>query len=410
MVEASESATSLSVVIPTHNRAETLRETLDRSLRCAAGLDIEFLVIDDGSSDHTREVVASFGDAGGRLRFESLDHGGPGRARNRGAALATKDAVLFLGDDIQPVDGRTFAAHAEYHTRHPALERAMLGNVVWPQSDSFPVNFVMAHVAGEGGEQFGFAHLEPGQRLDWRFFYTANVSVKRAIVDWEREGFDTRFHAAAWEDIELAYRLAKSGRPLQLVFSTDSVGTHHHPFSVQSFLDRQERAGAMAATFVRIHPEAARGIGVATLNKRLERSDAHLDHAIGDFLAVTEGVCAWARLLERGRRLGSRPWHTELLRAVFRVRFLEGYLTAPETEGNLAAGYQYVLEELDTLLAAGAREHLSPEVGEALAALRDPSDRWRAWVALLKERVKGAPGVPRVRARLRRMRAWSGRP
>jgi hypothetical protein len=87
----------VSVVVPTHNRANMLSLTL-RSILRQRDVDFEILVVDDGSSDNTAEVVAKFGDA--RLRI--LRNEVPQRvsaARNRGAAAARGEWVAFVDDD-----------------------------------------------------------------------------------------------------------------------------------------------------------------------------------------------------------------------------------------------------------------------------------------------------------------------
>jgi len=53
----------ISVLIPTYNRAEILRETLEAMCQVKRdGLGVEFVVIDNNSTDHTKEVVEAFAD------------------------------------------------------------------------------------------------------------------------------------------------------------------------------------------------------------------------------------------------------------------------------------------------------------------------------------------------------------
>ncbi len=86
-----------SVVIPTHNRAELLgeaiRSVLDQSFR-----DFELIVVDDHSTDHTRQVVGSFNDSRVTCVLNDRARGGAG-ARNAGIFRAEGEWVAFLDDD-----------------------------------------------------------------------------------------------------------------------------------------------------------------------------------------------------------------------------------------------------------------------------------------------------------------------
>jgi len=88
-------STRVSVVIPCFNAASYVGQAIDSALAQSHG-DVEVIVIDDGSTDGSSEVIASFG---ARIRSEQLPHGGAPRARNRGLALATGQAVTFLDAD-----------------------------------------------------------------------------------------------------------------------------------------------------------------------------------------------------------------------------------------------------------------------------------------------------------------------
>ncbi len=95
---------TVTVAIPTHNRAATLRATLDSiaALQWPAGavVDAECLVIDNRSTDATAAVVASFEHAAPlRVRRVFEERLGSSFARNRAVAESRADVILFIDDD-----------------------------------------------------------------------------------------------------------------------------------------------------------------------------------------------------------------------------------------------------------------------------------------------------------------------
>jgi hypothetical protein len=86
----------VSVIIPTYNRADLLPETIDSILNQTV-LDFELIIIDDGSTDNTSEVVARFKDP--RLRYVYQKNQGRSVARNHGAKLAQGEFLGFLDSD-----------------------------------------------------------------------------------------------------------------------------------------------------------------------------------------------------------------------------------------------------------------------------------------------------------------------
>lgn len=84
-----------SVIIPTYNRIALLREALD-SVIAQTFTDYEVIVVDDGSTDDTPGVIASYGD---RVRFFRQENRGPGQARNLGIQNASGEYVAFLDSD-----------------------------------------------------------------------------------------------------------------------------------------------------------------------------------------------------------------------------------------------------------------------------------------------------------------------
>ena len=87
----------LSVVIPTWNRAQLVREAIQSALDQRPGL-VEVIVVDDGSTDNTSEDLARH--FGGRIRLLRRPYrGGIGRARNAGVLRARGELLAFLDSD-----------------------------------------------------------------------------------------------------------------------------------------------------------------------------------------------------------------------------------------------------------------------------------------------------------------------
>lgn len=88
-------APRVSVIIPTYNRSALLACAIN-SVRPQLLPDDEILVIDDGSTDDTQQVVATLS---GNIRYFQLQNGGPSNARNFGLAQAQGELCAFLDDD-----------------------------------------------------------------------------------------------------------------------------------------------------------------------------------------------------------------------------------------------------------------------------------------------------------------------
>src|SRR5262249_49966356 len=90
-------AVRVTVVVPCYNAAAFVGGALESALGQSHG-DLEVIVVDDGSTDGSWELVGGFG---ARIRSERIAHGGAARARNHGLAQASGRFVLFLdADDV----------------------------------------------------------------------------------------------------------------------------------------------------------------------------------------------------------------------------------------------------------------------------------------------------------------------
>ncbi len=83
---------TVAVIIPTFNRAHCVGEAIQSVLDQTVPAD-EIIVIDDGSTDNTAEVLAGFGD---RITVIRQPNAGVSAARNAGIARATSEWIAFL--------------------------------------------------------------------------------------------------------------------------------------------------------------------------------------------------------------------------------------------------------------------------------------------------------------------------
>jgi glycosyltransferase involved in cell wall biosynthesis len=86
---------SISVVIASYNRATLVGRAIESALAAITAGD-EIIVVDDGSTDNTQEVLAQYGN---RIRSWRIPNGGAGAARNYGIWQACGELVAFLDDD-----------------------------------------------------------------------------------------------------------------------------------------------------------------------------------------------------------------------------------------------------------------------------------------------------------------------
>jgi len=346
---------SISVVMPTHNRADVLEGTLQRCLQVSRHLPVDFVIVSDGSTDNTLNCLLWYSRHYENVRFVAIEKSGPATARNVGAAKAQGDLIMFMGDDIRPVDTEFFLTHMRAHEKLTEPGTIIEGHVGWPKESGFQVNAVMRLIHGSGAQQFAYDRMQPHGFYDWRFFWTANVSVKRGLVeDWIHDGFNSDFARAAYEDVEFAYRTTKSGRNLRIFYAPESVGEHYHPYNLVSFIKRQISAGEMARKLVDLHPELATVVEVEELDAALRsaRSNSLDVSLLPEFEGVVRGIKSWGAIMETHQDLGTQEWQNAYLNALFQLCHGEGYLNTFRAEGgNLAEGYRVLVRRFQQQFA-----------------------------------------------------------
>ena len=258
----------VSVIFATYNRCDVIRQVLQQweKVDKTTKYSYEIICSDDASSDNTVSIIEEFVD---KLPITILrnEHGGASRARNAALKIARGEIVIFTGDDIFPTEN-FINKHYENHLLF-GDNVSTLGRIEWHKD--IEMNHLMYHISNVGCEQFGFATLPPHSTIDYRFFYTSNISVSRKVLNSLHEYFSLSFDRYGFEDIELGYRIGKAG--VTFFYDSDILAYHHHIYDdVDKFCNRQLNAGNQLIVFANLQPKVRKNefSGIDDFNRVLK--------------------------------------------------------------------------------------------------------------------------------------------
>ena len=199
----------LTIQLCTYNRARLLERVLEALFDQTVPDDAyEVVLVNDGSPDDTRAVIERVRPLA-RCAFVAIEQANAGlaRARNTGIARSTGERIVFMDDDVLPTP--VFAAeHLASDARHGDV--IVRGAVINTESfDDLPVP------------------VWTPANYSANYFWTSNVSLRRARLDRAGGRFDESFTEYGWEDIELGMRLRALGT--RAVFNRFAVAFHYKP-------------------------------------------------------------------------------------------------------------------------------------------------------------------------------------
>ena len=294
----------LTIQLCTYNRAQLLGRVLEACFDQTLAPDAyEVVLVDDGSHDETPAVIER-ARALATCSFTVIRQptGGLANARNAGIAAARGARIAFIDDDVLPTP--VFAAeHLRSDARHGDV--VVRGAVI--NTESFdalppPIWSLRNHSA------------------NW--FWTSNVSVRRARLDRVGGRFDESFSEYGWEDIELGLRLRAIGT--KAVFNRLAVAFHYKPrpagTNVAGML-RQVRAQARTAVQLeRLHPSWRVALAIGdTVPQRLLGAALQRGPLVARLERLADAPGAEGKLsplrLAAARLLASAAYYDELARA-----------------------------------------------------------------------------------------------
>lgn len=205
------------VIVPVYNGAATITHCLDAIAQQRFSAErYEIIVVDDGSTDSTSDVVAQWRQRHAHLCCHQLHqpNAGPAAARNYGAQVAQAPVLLFTDADCRPSPSwieilvNVFAAD-------PTVS-AVMGTYTSDQSTP------AARFA-----QLEFEERYVGMQTQATIDVVATYSAAfRRDVFLKEQGFDTSFPKANNEDVEFSYRLSQHGH--RMVFAPAASVNHRH--------------------------------------------------------------------------------------------------------------------------------------------------------------------------------------
>lgn len=232
----------VSVVIPTRDRAEMLRGAVEAVL-AQRYPELELIVVDDGSRDHTPSVTAGLGSGAGILVLRHAEPRGPAAARNAGAALAHGELLLFEDDDCRGTPGRVEklvealasrpdAAYAFCHSRRvTSAGETVRKGTEGPWSIGTPAALIRADAFREVG---GFDEALP--RLQDFDLWT------RLLARWPAVEVPETLYEAGWDDVGISAsddKLRAAEERLYDKYSPDDLPARDRPARHLSAMHRR---------------------------------------------------------------------------------------------------------------------------------------------------------------------------
>ena len=294
----------VSVVVCTYNGSKTIRDCME-GLLAVDYPDFEVIVVDDGSTDGTAEIVRQYG-----FCVISTKNQGLSSARNTGMKAATGEIIAYLDDDAYPdPDWLTYLAAAFIHSPHAAVG----GPNIPPKGDG-PIAECVANAPG------GPVHVLISDR-EAEHIPGCNMAFRKAALQLIG-GFDPAFRAAG-DDVDVCWRLQEKG--FTLGFSPAAVVWHHRRNSVRAYWRQQIGYGKAEALLEKKWPEKYNAAGHLTWGGRVY-GNGHT-RTLGRAWRIYYGTWGGAPFQSRQEKPPALIWCLPLMPEWYLVILALGWLT-----------------------------------------------------------------------------------
>jgi glycosyltransferase involved in cell wall biosynthesis len=235
---------SASVVIPSYNNGHLLSMGLPALVQQTVPVsEFEVLVVDDGSTDGTQDLFISLS-LPESFRYIRQSNQGAAAARNRGAAEARGDILVFLDSDVVP-DPVLLEEHLTSHRVHDRV--LTVGRTRALPAEHFDLFYEVL-----GDDIFASDHGDKEKPLTFQQVLSRNFSLPRESF-FEVGRFDQDFPGSGFEDIEFAYRATQLG--FDVLYNPRAAGDHHHTGTLSEVSRWMYNYQVSAVLLMKKHPE-----------------------------------------------------------------------------------------------------------------------------------------------------------
>ena len=246
----------VSIIIPVWNRADKIGECLEGLLQQSVEFDWEIVLVNDGSTDHTEEIVRHFLRSQDKIITLPL-RGGPAAARNIGAEHARYPILVFIDSDCVPDADWLNELAGPFQDSTVAAVGGRIHSI--PDSRITLAIYELSQSPLDLGTKTGF--VGPGKPI--RYVITANLAV-RANAFWHMHGF--RSDWTVGEDVDFSWRLSHNN---SVWYQPSALVRHHSRTTWSSFLMRRAQYASSEARLERAHPDLSKNfpmsIGILAL-------------------------------------------------------------------------------------------------------------------------------------------------
>ncbi|MDI6869877.1 MAG: glycosyltransferase [Bacillota bacterium] len=227
----------VSIIIPTYNKWEYTAKCLTKLAENTKGIPIEIIVVDNASTDGTRERLEQLSQAC-RVHLNDTNLGFA-KASNQGARMARGKYLLFLNNDTEPQPG-WLAAMLKVVEADPSV--AIVGSkLLFPDGtvQHGGVAFLYAAAAPISPVHLDYRRpaIEAGNHFLELKAVTAACMLIRPEVFWQVGGFDEEY-VNGYEDVDLCLKVWEAGG--RIIYTPESVLIHHESVSDGRFLKTSE--------------------------------------------------------------------------------------------------------------------------------------------------------------------------
>lgn len=231
----------ISIIVPTYNRSDLLELTLiSIAQQELKGISLEVIIVDDGSTDNTKQTVERYMKKIEDLKYLYNEHDGYRVAyvRNIGIRNSQGDIIIFV-DSGMILCSDFVSQHYLSHEKNK--NAAVIGSIygyaipmedreIYELIDMTDLNQTFCRVKSKS--KFSDVRMESFKyhsyaidklKAPYAFFWTGNVSAKRASI-LQINGFDENYKNWGMEDIDMGYRLFASG--LEFILNLEAKTIH----------------------------------------------------------------------------------------------------------------------------------------------------------------------------------------